>query len=332
MQVHAHERRERRPVILAEHQTPRALVHDHSFRARGRRPGLSNGYHITQSARPLHGFTLTELLVVIAIIAVLAGLIMPAIQRSQRQARLAVCASNLSQLYKGVMLYSSMQEKDYPLWLSGMPQKDFPANSKIWLCPLDKAKGTQGGVPDELAAAQNQYGETNDFPWDKLTAKDKQVGQNSYGGSATEPRVTRKNTTVGYNPNMVGCSYLYEWTWEKCGWDPSGYGLANDIDTDGDGNNDAISWRAAKMYEASDTSEAPANIIPDGSGGYKGDENGPKVKTAPNVPVIRCFWHQPVINSAGGYVHDPREKQIYNVRRDGAIRRSPPNFWWIQVE
>lgn len=54
------------------------------------------------------GFTLVELLVVIGVIAVLIGLILPAIERAREQAKSVVCASNLTQLYHAEVIYADM--------------------------------------------------------------------------------------------------------------------------------------------------------------------------------------------------------------------------------
>ena len=64
--------------------------------------------------RKRSAFTLVELLVVIGIIALLISILLPALQRAQRHARMAACLSNQRQLVLALMMYAGENQGYLP--------------------------------------------------------------------------------------------------------------------------------------------------------------------------------------------------------------------------
>ena len=71
-------------------------------------------------ARPTFAFTLIELLVVIGIIAVLVGILLPALNVARDQARSVQCLSNLRQLGQAAFIYAQANRGSFPLSTAGI--------------------------------------------------------------------------------------------------------------------------------------------------------------------------------------------------------------------
>lgn len=166
--------------------------------------------------RPATGaFTLIELLVVIAIIAILGGMLLPAMSRAKEKASSMSCMNALRQISLGHKLYADdfkgmfPARRDSERWPTQL--KPFYQNLALLKCPADRRRLTQAQLSNPRLAPDNALRSYiingwNDYFALRLNIRD--VGQMT-GRSVPETALLEPSLTIVLGEKRTNSDHFY---------------------------------------------------------------------------------------------------------------------------